>query len=230
MPLTKTRGNMYDWVTHMHTHIRGACSHRCPYCYVQKGPGARMGHYAGALRLEEKELLVSYGQGKIIFLEHMNDLFAADVPPDWQRRILAHARQWPCNKYIIQTKNPASALLYLLSGQMPANCAIGTTIETNRPVEKSAAPPAEIRAKAMSLMPDPQETFITIEPIMDFDLEEMLPLIEEACPDWVNIGADSKGAGLPEPSRAQVAALIQAINDKGFKIRNKTNLDRILNQ
>ena len=29
MAITKAVGNMYDWVTHMHTHLAGRCSHEC---------------------------------------------------------------------------------------------------------------------------------------------------------------------------------------------------------
>lgn len=44
MALTKSKGNMYPWVTHTHTHLRGECPHGCRYCYVQameRGPYGR---------------------------------------------------------------------------------------------------------------------------------------------------------------------------------------------
>jgi hypothetical protein len=34
MPLKKSEGNMYPWVTHTHSHLAGACPHECK-CYVQ---------------------------------------------------------------------------------------------------------------------------------------------------------------------------------------------------
>jgi DNA repair photolyase len=43
MGIVKAKGNMYPWVTHMHSHLRGACSHACPYCYVQAIIGRRFG-------------------------------------------------------------------------------------------------------------------------------------------------------------------------------------------
>lgn len=38
MALTKSRGNMYPFVTHTHTWnaIKGICFHDCPYCYNEK--------------------------------------------------------------------------------------------------------------------------------------------------------------------------------------------------
>ena len=40
MGMVKSKGNMYDWVTHMHTHLGGECGHECSYCYLNgKGFG-----------------------------------------------------------------------------------------------------------------------------------------------------------------------------------------------
>lgn len=33
MALTKSRGNMYPFVTHTWNAIKGICFHDCPYCY-----------------------------------------------------------------------------------------------------------------------------------------------------------------------------------------------------
>jgi hypothetical protein len=41
---------------------------------------------------------------------------------------------------------------------------------------------------------------ITIEPIMDFNLDRFSQMLIEAAPARVNIGADSGRNGLPEPS------------------------------
>lgn len=68
---------------------------------------------------------------------------------------------------------------------------------------------------------------VTIEPILDFDLEDFIQLIRSTSPEWVNIGADSKGHNLPEPSSVRVKQLIEAIS-KFTKVKIKSNLDRIL--
>lgn len=35
MGLTKAKGNMYPWVTHLWNPISGPCPHACTYCYVK---------------------------------------------------------------------------------------------------------------------------------------------------------------------------------------------------
>lgn len=32
MSLKKSKGNMYDWVSHTHSHLSGKCGHQCGYC------------------------------------------------------------------------------------------------------------------------------------------------------------------------------------------------------
>lgn len=56
----------------------------------------------------------------------------------------------------------------------------------------------------------------------------MLDQIKKAKPNFINIGADSKGCGLPEPTGLQVQALIKGIKDLGIEIRVKHNLERLL--
>ena len=70
MPLNKSKGNMYKFVSHTHSHLGGECPHKCIYCYVDSFRH-RVPKYQGELRLIEKELEVNYGKGKAIFIEHV---------------------------------------------------------------------------------------------------------------------------------------------------------------
>jgi len=228
MALIKSTGNMYSWCTHMHTHLRGACPHACPYCYVQ-AIGKRFGQtaYTGPQWLDIDQLNIKYGTGRTIFIEHAADLFADAVKPGWIDLILDHCRQWPENTYVFQTRNPNRALNW--QDRFPVRLIIGTTIETNR---KAPGEAPHSRHRAVGLMPELYRhittRFVTIEPILDFDVPEMLDLIKCARPNFINIGADSKGHGLNEPTADKVLALIEGIKNLGIEIRQKTNLDRIL--
>ena len=229
MSLTKANGNMYPWVTHMHSHLRGACPHACPYCYATKGRARRFAQ--GPLTFRREELNVGYGSRdhapKTIFVEHTHDLFAAEICVEWIAEILRHCRETPYNTYVFQTRNTerASCLQHML----PPACMLGTTIETNRAAPGNAPHPKH-RARGLmgELYGDGVRRFVTIEPVLDFDLSGMLELLDIARPEFVNIGADSKGCGLAEPSAEKVLALIDGINALGIEIRQKTNLDRLL--
>ena len=72
------------------------------------------------------------------------------------------------------------------------------------------------------------KTMVTIEPIIDFDLNPFVKMIAKCKPEWVNIGADSKSHGLPEPSAQKVWKLIFALEDAGIEVKQKSNLKRLM--
>jgi hypothetical protein len=69
-------------------------------------------------------------------------------------------------------------------------------------------------------------TMVTLEPILEFDLNALTKMIEAIRPEWVNIGADSKGHNLPEPSYEKIMQLFK--NLKTFTtVKQKRSLGRL---
>lgn len=229
MPLKKQKGNMYPWVTHMHSHLAGECPHKCGYCYVQRNRFGVSPRWKGEIRLIEDELKVNYGSGKTIFIEHMGDLFAGGIKDRFIEEILRHCWICPENTYVLQTKNPERVFWwYKEKTYFPDDFMIGTTIESNRLYENSLAPiPADRYLGMLKFKEAGVKTFVTIEPIMDFDLDVLVKWLRDIKPDFVNVGADSKGCNLPEPSPEKVKKLISELQ-KFTEVRNKSNLNRIL--
>ena len=220
MKLSKSNGNMYEWVTHMWSPFTG-CPHQCSYCYVKN-----------AWRdLPEKTTLQepfpNLSSGKTIFIGHLCDMFAEGVKKEEVEKVLSYCKEWD-NEYVFQTKNPQNLWKFL--DYMPLKRMIGTTIETNRGplLEKfSKAPHPMERSYGLSRIDG--KKFLTIEPIMDFDVWELTELIKVANPDFVNIGADSKRHNLPEPTGEKVMALVESLGKAGITIRKKINIERLLN-
>ena len=226
MGLTESKGNMYPWVSHTHSHLGGRCSHQCKYCYVQVSENRyRSGLYSGPVRLREKELAVNYGTGKTIFIEHMNDLFAADVPDIMISEILNHVQKYPENIYVFQTKNPSRYFKWIHT--IPENSILGTTIESNRtyPGLSNSLTPEQRMSAMINLRP---KKFITLEPILDFDVDILSLWIAKIKPDFLNLGADSKGFGLPEPTVEKIMQLVDRLKGYGIELREKHNLQRLL--
>lgn len=105
-----------------------------------------------------------------------------------------------------------------------------TTLETDRDTrDVSYAPSPLRRAKAMENFADyGHRTMVTVEPIMDFGLDEFVYMIVQCHPCQVNIGADSGHNHLPEPGADKVRELIAALEAHGIKVVQKKNLKRIL--
>lgn len=225
MSLKKSKGNMYPWVTHQHCHLGGECPHKCVYCYVDNPRFGRPARYQGPLRLIEKEFSVNYGKGKTIFTENCNDLFAAKVSDEFIARILAHCRQWPENTFVFQTKNPGRYLEWL--SLMPLSFILGCTIETNRVIKGISTAPAPVdRAREMNCLTG-QRRFITIEPVLDFDVDILADWIRCIRPEFLNLGADSKNHGLPEPTVEKIMEFTEKLKEYGIELREKSNLSRL---
>ena len=76
--MNKQNGNMYDFVSHTSNPIKGLCPHECSYCYMN-GIYTHYKNLDRRMRLDEKELSTSYGQGKFIFIGSSTDMFANEV-------------------------------------------------------------------------------------------------------------------------------------------------------
>ncbi len=224
MSLNPSRGNMYEWVTHTWNPANGRCEHDCSYCYVKRGRSGGWSHDIKLMRAIDDSL----GEGKTIFVCSQTDLFGEWVPREIIERVLEQCRKYPLNRYLFQSKNPARFLEFM--NDMPEDRVFCTTIETNRAMDDiSTAPNVTQRFKAMCALKEAGNlTSVTIEPIIDFDVDEMLEGMKALNADWISIGADSKGSGLPEPPKDKVVDLIRGMMRAGIKIEQKRNLDRML--
>ena len=216
MGLNKSKGNMYSWVTHTWNAIKGQCSHDCTYCYMKRWGKLNPTYF------DRKEFKTDLGKGNFIFVGSSCDMWANDIPQEWIVETLDHCEKFN-NRYLFQSKNPVRMIgkLHLL------NAVVCTTIETNRwyPEIMQNSPLPDFRADSMGELFF-NERYITIEPILDFDLEPMVDLIRRCNPKQVNIGADSGNNGLPEPSFDKVMALIDELK-KFTVIEKKRNLKRL---
>lgn len=218
MALRESKGQMYTWVTHTWNTIKGECPHGCSYCYCKRWGKQK------PVRFDEKELKTDLGFGNFIFVGSSCDMWANEIPNKWIDKTLHHCSMFN-NTYLFQSKNPDR---FSRHSEFPATSRFCTTIETNRLYEnimQNSPPPG----KRMDAMYNISEYFkyVTIEPIMDFDLEQMVFYIKNCFPIQVNIGADSGNNNLPEPSKEKLLALIDELK-KFTTIDEKRNLNRLL--
>ena len=220
--LNEQKGNMYGFVTHTWNAIKGKCPHDCEYCYMKVFP-------QGELRFDEKELKTDLGKGNYIFVGSSCDMFAKEVNDGWITKVIKHCLKYPNNTYLFQTKNPARFFVFKSLLEKLPMLILATTIETNRQEELDKickAPKITDRQYYLGQV-DFADRMVTIEPIMDFDLEVLVNWLKDIDPHFVNIGADSKGHHLPEPSKEKILKLVEELN-KFTEIKKKENLGRLL--
>jgi hypothetical protein len=225
MALNKQKGNMYDFVTHTWNTVKGKCPHSCWYCYMQ-----RYGEQK-PMRFDRSELNTNLGSGNYIFVGSSCDMWADNVDGAWICATMGHVLKHPDNTYLFQSKNPRRIFNHRDWLPHKEHIVIGTTIETNRWLnEMENSPLPRERASAIyDFSGLGYKTMVTIEPIMDFDFDEMVSLMQQIGPDWINIGANSRyiSIPLPEPEPCKVNDLITAL--RGFtEVKLKPNLKRVI--
>ena len=230
--------NMYEKITSKGETVNpvsGECMHNCEYCYTKslkkRSPHIRK-KYTGRPWIDHNGLKRIYGSGKFFFVCSCCDLFAENVPDMVVERVLRRCREFPRNRYLFQSKNPGRFIDFI--DQYPSDSVLCTTLETNRDTsEISYAPIPRNRAVEMvglrhiAVGDKRFELWVTIEPILDFDLEEFVNMIKRIQPDLVHVGADSKRCGLDEPSGEKVEELLKRL--RAFTVVvEKSNLSRLI--
>lgn len=219
MPLNVSKGNMYAFVSHTWNTVKGKCPHDCSYCFMKQFKQATM-------RFDKKELATDLGEGNFIFVGSSCDMWADEVPEDWILETLSHCREHD-NMYLFQSKNPER--FYMAERLFPKKTHLGTTIETNRTYpEMGKASEPEHRMIALNQLSHTFPTMVTVEPIMDFDIDYLHHLVSMCKPEWVNVGADSKGHDLPEPTAMKILSLIGRLEKENIEIKQKDNLKRLM--
>ena len=222
--------NMYVEMTEKNINpLRGECSHKCSYCYVNKlkktFPNMKK-KYSGSPMLDEK-VLSSKVKGGTRFLCSCNDLFASDVSNEDITRILIWAVKQDGVTWWIQTKNPSHPLFTNMVKSCPRNFRLGITLETNWPTRSTSNAPSISNAPNPIMRTVPYVDYVTIEPIMMFDRIFFVKMMKAIYPNWINIGADSGNNNLPEPTEKEIVQLVNDLKGIGYDVRLKPNLERL---
>lgn len=152
-----------------------------------------------------------------IFCCDMGDV--AFCERNWMYQILERIRQLPDRTFLIQSKNPSIFGNY----RFPENVILGTTIETDRDrlyQGISIAPLPSQRYRAMMKLEHPRK-IVTIEPILDFDVNVLEEWVSEIEPETCYVGYDSKRNFLPEPELSKARVLMKRLK-KTTTVRTKT--------
>jgi hypothetical protein len=206
------QGNMYKLAAGQWNPFVG-CEFDCIYCgpSFQKNAKRRRKaceecyQYTPHEHPERLELRPSRtGYGQFIFTcSHGDVSFCSD---DFLRLMVARIRELPDRTFLLQSKDPAT---FARIDKWPANVILGTTIETNRDdlcAKASKAPPPSKRHANLMAINHPTK-MVTIEPVMDFDLDTLVGWVSDMAPALVWIGYDSKKCGLQSPPLDKVREL-----------------------
>jgi DNA repair photolyase len=221
----KNHGKMFSIVTATWNPISG-CLYSCNYCWAKDLALTKLKNskrYSKGFKpsLNETEFRVKFGKGDLIFVSDMGDMFADFVPTQWIKQVLDYTRQFPEADFLFMTKNPKRYLELL--PQIPENSILGATIETTsdeiiQTDKVSNAPLPTQRYEAMKAL-DWKRKIVSIEPVLDFDLNIFSKWIEEINPFIVYVGYDNYFHKLREPMLKQTTELLQKLSETSLVIR-----------
>lgn len=227
--MVKQTNNMYTLSIKQWSPFAG-CKHDCTYCKNSfqrqlkrwaKGKGNCPGctgfePHKHDLRLKQNLPNTKYMQ--FIFTCSSGDIAFCDTP--YFERIVCRIREEKTKTFLIQSKNPKT----FNRVTFPKNVILGTTLETNR----------DELCEAISKAPKPSQRYkdflevkhnlkmVTIEPVLDFDMNVMISWIENINPCMIWLGYDSGKNHLPEPSLEKVKNLYWELGRRGFTVILKT--------
>lgn len=205
------------------------CEFNCTYCNARKLALTRLKHHPRYKdgfnpHLVESELNRQFKPGEFIFVAYMGDI--AWATREQLLRILARVKMFPDTNFLLLTKNP---FFFTQFDSFPSNIYLGTTIETNRrhyTQFRSKAPTPVIRFRDLAGYPH-NHKLLSIEPIMDFDLEVLTHWVELLKPEIVEVGADNYHNNLPEPPWWKVEALLNNLRAICPTVVEKEGLERL---
>jgi hypothetical protein len=183
----------------------------------------------------EKEFNVKFpADGSWIFVCATGDIMCPAMPDEWILRLLTRldSSEASSNKFLLQTKNPMRFFHFihrLNTLRDTRTVILGTTIETNRDTPWSKAPSTQKRYEALSeLKALGYETFLSLEPLADFDVATLSSWVKDINPLTVEIGLENYSNYLPKPPLDKIAALYDDLTESYINIKLKNNLKGLI--
>jgi len=232
MNVNKAKGRMFRFVTHTYHPVIG-CLHGCCYCWAEALIESRLKHHGGKYKdgffvpkLVESELIGEWKiKNAIVGVSLTGDMWGEWIPREWILAVIEKIKEADkSNRFLFQTKNPARYKEFV--HEFPDNIILGTTIETNYGFDVSKAPHPQRRYEAIRYLSFPK--FLSVEPIMAFQLETLIRWIDDIKPIAIEIGADNYGHHLTEPLKEDVEKLLAHLRQKGYTVYEKQGLSRLL--
>lgn len=181
--------------------------HNCIDCYNYKPHTHENRLYNSLPNTNNGEFIFTCSNGDISF-----------CPTSFLKKIIKRIEEQPYRRFLIQSKNPKTFNRVVF----PDNVILGVTIETNRDELKiSKAPKYSQRFKEFKKIKHSLK-MITIEPVLEFDLDIMVKWVKQIKPIMVWLGFDSKNNKLPEPNIDEFNKLYRALKKEGFNVILKT--------
>ncbi len=202
------------------------CNFNCSYCWARKLAEGRVKHSYpdGFIPTTHPERFNKHFKpNDFVFVTSMGDIsFAPSIVEDY---IVTVANRYPETSFLLCSKEPD--IFRKVKFHSP-NIYLGTTLETNRDTSPfSRAPATRERYYSLRFLSH-KHKFLSLEPLMDFDLLTFVQWITNIGPEIVEVGADNWRNNLPEPEPNKVNDLLVYLKQICPNVIEKDGLERLL--
>ncbi len=245
--LRESKGKMFRSVDYTMTYYQGCGTTdtlasgkwACPYCWTKHQHWGSISRYPRLLWEDPQARIPPSIQEATIFMNSAHDSFSPIIPKEWiEDMITFMAHQHPSINFYLQSKWIHRARRHIDTlWEIRDRIILGTTIETNDQDLLDSigccAPPVKARAAALKYFKEQGfKTRLSLEPLFDFDVKEMLSLIKDVSPELVEIGLDNyqqkHGLVIPQPSKGKILMLLNGLNGGGIKVFKKGSTNKLL--
>ena len=227
--LNKAKGHMFRSVGWTWSPIAG-CSHNCRYCWA----ASLMKRWGKTFEPQLRERFFKDkmpNDGSWIFVGSMGDTFCDGVPSEWILKLIEFIKNDQSNNlYLLQTKNPRRFEEFNLE-EIKDKIIVGTTLETTGDTTKFSKAPSTIERYTYlrTMKQKGFKTFLSLEPLADFDFNEMMNWIINVEPEAVEIGLENYTHYTTPPSEEKIKALIYNLEALEISYVLKENLEHLYN-
>jgi len=226
MTLNKAKGRMFKSVGWTWNPIAG-CDHDCAYCWAR----SLSERYNRSFEPQFREKYLNDkmpNDGSWIFVGSMGDTFCSGVQDTHIYQLLSFIKQDKSNnKFLLMTKNPARLMMWrAYLKEIKEKIIIGTTIETNRDTSSwSNAISTEMRKEALNFAKiQGFNTFVSMEPLADFDLGVISAWLLCIDPEAIEIGLENYSNYTTKPNEEKIKQLLDWLDEYDFTYVLKDNL------
>ena len=231
MTLNKAKGRMFKSVGWTWNPLAG-CNHACQYCYASQLMSRWGKDFIPKFRPNFlKDQMPN--DGSWIFVGSMGDTFCKGVEDEWILKLFDFIKNDQSNNlYLLQTKNPRRFADFLEQlNEIKHKVILGTTLETTEETPWSKAPNTFGRSVQLGYLKEYEgfRTFLSLEPLADFNLEKMMVWIEAIKPEAIEIGLENYTHFTTPPPEWKIVALLHWLKEQDIEFVLKENLEHLTN-
>ena len=209
------------------------CTHDCRYCWARSLTERWGKSFTPQFRSHFLEDTMP-DDDSWIFVGSMGDLFCPGMKDEWILRIIHYIKDCKAdNRFLLQTKNPFSFQAYYLElDRVRDKVVLGTTLETTGSTYaiSNAPDPRERKQHLHKMKKAGFDTFLSLEPLGDFNPNTLIRWIAKVHPLAVELGFENYTNHVPRPPIGKLRRLVEYLDDAGYEYVLKKNVAEALEQ